>query len=448
VEVRSIRTPGLGDATYILAHGGLGVLVDPQRDVDRFLETASEMDVELRWVLETHLHNDYVSGARDAARRSGAELVVPAGAVVPYRHTPAFHTEELAAGELAIRPLHTPGHTPEHVSYVVLIDGEPVAVFSGGALLVGSAGRSDLLGRDRATELARAQYRSVRRLAALPAAVELFPTHGEGSFCTAAGAGRTTSTIGRELADNPVLAYPDEEAFIKGELGGLPPYPRYYARMGPINLKGPTPLPERDVPALSPGDLDGLADDAVLVDLRPKARFAEGHIPGALGIPLDEQFGVWVGWLTPFDSPVVLVADDDQDLDEAVVQLGRIGYDDVRGVVRMRDWEAAGRPTRSFRRVDVGEMTRELRDGEPQVLDVRAPDEWDAGHLEDSIHHYLPDLTEGLPDGLDPQRPVWVLCGSGYRSTIAAGLLETEGFEPIVLDDAGTPEVLAALERR
>jgi hydroxyacylglutathione hydrolase len=409
---------------------------------------AAELDVELRWVLETHLHNDYVSGGRDAARRTGAELVVPAGAVVPYRHTPAFHTEELVSGDLAIRPLHTPGHTPEHVSYVVLIDGEPAAVFSGGALLVGSAGRSDLLGRDRATELARAQYHSVRRLAALPEAVELFPTHGEGSFCTASGAGRTTSTIGQELVENPVLAYTDEEAFIKGELEGLPPYPAYYAEMGPINLKGPTPLPEHAVPTLSTGDLDGLADEAIVVDMRPKARFAEGHIPGALGIPLDDQLGVWVGWLTPFSSPVVLVADDEQDLDEAVVQLGRIGYDDVRGVVRMRDWEAAGRPTRSFRRVDVQEMTRELREGEPQVLDVRAPDEWAAGHLEDSVHRYLPDLAEGPPDGLDPRRPVWVLCGSGYRSTIAAGFLEAEGFEPIVLDDAGTPEVLAALDRR
>jgi hydroxyacylglutathione hydrolase len=448
MEVRSIRTPGLGDATYVLAHDGLGVLVDPQRDVGRSLAVAEELDVTLRWVLETHLHNDYVSGGRDAAARTGAELVLPAAAVVPFRHTPAFHTEELREGGLALRPLHTPGHTPEHVSYVVLLDGVPVAVFSGGSLLVGSAGRSDLLGADRAVELARAQYRSVRRLAALPDDVALLPTHGEGSFCTVSNAGRTTSTIGRERAENPALAYPDEEAFIAGELSGLAPYPAYYAHMGPINLRGPTPLPATDAPRLSIGELDALRDEVQLVDARDREAFAAGHIDGALGVELTDQFGVWLGWVLPFNAPVVLVVDDRVDVSEAVVQLGRIGFDDVRGTVTMADWTAAGRPVRSYRTVTVEEVAKAVLTDMPQVLDVRAPDEWESGHLDGSTHRYVPDLATAPPEGLDPERPVWTLCEGGFRATIAAGLLERLGFTPVVLTRGGTPEVLDALGAR
>lgn len=446
MNIRSIRTPGLGDASYVLAHEGIGVLVDPQRDVDRFLAVAAELDVELRWVLETHLHNDYVSGGRDAAARTGAELVLPASAVVPFRHTPAFHTEDLIEGGLAIRPLHTPGHTPEHTSYLVLIDGDPVAVFSGGSLLVGSAGRSDLLGDDRAVELARAQYHSVRRLSALPDSVELLPTHGEGSFCTVTGAGRTTSTIGQEKAESPVLAYPDEESYIAGELSGLAPYPSYYAHMGPINLAGPTPLPATDVPRLTIEQLDALGTDVRLVDARDRRAFAAGHVEGSLGVELSERFGVWLGWVLPFDAPIVLVVDDDVDVTEAVVQLGRIGFDHVHGTITIDDWTAAGRPTRSYRTVTVDEVAAEVTDGGPQVLDVRAPDEWESGHVDGSVHRYVPDIaTHGVPDDLDRDRDVWVLCGSGFRATIAAGLLERDGYTPVVLVEHGTPEVLKAL---
>jgi hydroxyacylglutathione hydrolase len=448
MEIRSIRTPGLGDATYVLAHEGLGILVDPQRDVERFLAVAGELDVELRWVLETHLHNDYVSGGRDAASRTGADLVLPASAVVPFRHTPAFHTEDLVEGPLAVRPLHTPGHTPEHMSYVVLVEGEPVAVFTGGSLLVDAAGRSDLLGQDRAVELARAQYHSVRRLAQLPDPVEVLPTHGEGSFCTATGAGRTTSTIAQEKAENPVLAYADEASFISGELTGLEPYPRYYAHMGPANLAGPEPLAATDAPPLGAADLDALPADVQIVDARSREAFAAGHVDGALGVELSDSFGVWLGWVLPFDAPIVLVVDDDVDVPEAVVQLGRIGFDHVLGTTRMEDWTSAGRPVRSFRTVTVAEAAEEIDRRSPQVLDVRSPNEWSRGHISGSHHRYVPDLGEGIPEGLDPEQPVWLLCEGGFRATIAAGLVERAGFTPVVLTRGGALDVLGALPAR
>ena len=206
MEIISFRTPGLGDQSHLLTHEGHGVLVDPQRDVDRFTAKAAELDVELRFVLETHLHNDYLSGGEQVALRTGAQLVLPAAAAAAYPHTPAFHLEDIPGERgLSIRPIHTPGHTPEHTSYLVLLDGEPVAVFSGGSLLVSSAGRPDLLGPERARTLARLQHGSLHRLAGLPGGVKLLPTHGEGSFCTSTGAGRYTSTIAEEVGSHPCL---------------------------------------------------------------------------------------------------------------------------------------------------------------------------------------------------------------------------------------------------
>jgi hydroxyacylglutathione hydrolase len=447
MEISTIRTPGLGDATYLLTHAGEGVVVDPQRDVDRFLAAVEQAGVRLRYVLETHLHNDYVSGGRELARQTGAELVLPAGAGVAFDHTPAFHQEELAGDGLVIRPLHTPGHTPEHVSYLVLVDGEPVAVFSGGSLLVGSAGRTDLLGPERARQLAVLQYGSVRRLARLPDAAGLYPTHGEGSFCTASGAGRTTSTIGEEKRANPVLAYPDAGAFVAGQLSGLQPYPRYYAHMGPINLMGPTPMKDGAVPEMAPKELGGLGDAVRVVDARPRAAFAAGHIPGSLGIELADDFGVWVGWLLPFNAPLALVLDAGQDRDEAIRQLGRIGFDQVRGVLRGVDgWRADGGPLATYRTVDVDTFAAAVARGEArQVLDVRSPAEWAAGHLEGSTYHYVPDLVSSMPAGLDRNEPVWVGCASGYRATVAAGLLEAAGYQPVVLDRGGLPDVIDRL---
>ncbi|MGH3650201.1 MAG: MBL fold metallo-hydrolase, partial [Acidimicrobiia bacterium] len=236
MRIETIRTEGLGDSTHVLVRDGVGVVVDPQRDIDRFEVVLARIGADLRLVIETHLHNDYVSGGRDLARKTGAELVMPAGAAPVFGHRPAFHHEDIDLGSFAIRPIHTPGHTPEHASYLVIVEGKERAVFSGGSLLVGSAGRTDLLGDDRAETLARLQYGSVNRLADLPETVELYPTHGAGSFCTTTAAGNLTSTIGVERKTNRVLSYESEDAFVKGQLTGLVPYPSYYRHIGPLNL--------------------------------------------------------------------------------------------------------------------------------------------------------------------------------------------------------------------
>lgn len=426
IEVISFRTEGLGDSTYLLRFDHLAVLVDPQRDVDRFLQYLGGS--QLRWVLETHLHNDYLSGGNTAARLTGAELVLPAAAAPVFRHTPAFHLEDLTAGPLMIRPLHTPGHTPEHTSYLVLVDGREEAVFSGGSLLVASSGRSDLLGPERADTLARLQYRSVHRLANLRDETALYPTHGAGSFCTSTEAGEVVSTIGQERRHSPVLAHPDEDSFVKAHLSGLQPYPRYYSRMGPANLVGVGSMPDTTPPKVAAAEVPPMA---TVVDARQPQQFAAGHLPGSLNIPMSDQFGVWFGWLVPAEADPYLVIDP-PDVDEALTQLARIGIDTVAGLVDSPD------PSTSATS-QVGRLGR-IPD-RAQILDVRSPGEREILAPEGTLHRYLPDLVSGPLPGLDPARPVWTVCASGYRAAIASSLLRRLGFDAIPVIDGSIDEL-------
>ncbi len=434
--IETVRTEGLGDSTYVLVHESLAVVVDPQRDIDRFETLIEDNDAQPRLVIETHVHNDYVSGGRILASKHGAELVMPAGAAPVFRHRPAFHHEDIDLGSMTIRPLHTPGHTPEHTSYVVVIEGREIAVFSGGSLLVGSAGRSDLLGDARAETLARLQYGSVNRIAALHDDVGLYPTHGAGSFCSTTRAAGVSSSIGLEKISNPALAYEDEDAFVKGQLSGLPAYPSYYRHMGPINLTGLGP-PNLDVPLI-----ESIPEGVTVVDARPRERYASGHLPGSLGLEVRDSFGTWVGWVTEHNTPLVLVLDEDQDAGEPLRQLARIGYDRVSGVKR-----PDSSFTETYQIVDAAQVADAAERGE-QVVDVRAPAEWETGVIEGSVLSYVPDLVAETPPELDDEKPVWLVCGTGYRATIAAGIMQGRGFEPRVLANGGATEVLAHTSKR
>lgn len=440
--IRAVGTPGLGNTTYLVASGRVGIVVDPQRDIDRFVDTLDDLGAQPRWILETHIHNDYVSGGLQLAKSTGAELLIPSSAAPAFRHTPAFHHEDHTAGEARLRPIHTPGHTPEHTSYLLIVDDQPIALFSGGSLLVGSAGRSDLLGADRADTLARLQFQSLRRLATLPDDVELLPTHGAGSFCTVSATGAPTSTIGAEKATNPALRHNTEQEFVQDQLSDLSPYPNYYRFMGPKNLAGGEPMPAISLQELDGDDVADRKDDVTFIDVRGRDAFARGHIPGSLGIELRRDFATWVGWITDIDQPVVLVAEPGQDISDAVIQLARIGYDNIEGVILgLGPWKRSGRDLASYRTASVPDFVKAMREGRP-ILDVRAPSEYRSEHLEGSSHRYLPDLVDGL-GGLSPAE-VWVACGSGYRATIAAGLLERHGAEPVVLATGGVSQLIGA----
>jgi hydroxyacylglutathione hydrolase len=433
MQIEAIRTESLGDTSYVLAHGGHGLVIDPQRDVRRFLQVIERLEVDITHVVDTHVHNDYLSGTPALARQLGADLVMPAGSGTGFAFVPAFHLEELkGGGSIAIRPIHTPGHTPEHMSYLVLIDGIPTAVFTGGSLLVGSAGRSDLLGDEFADSLARLQYLSVNRLAELPGDVEVLPTHGSGSFCTSSGsAGSGTSTIATEVSSNPVLAYPDADAFVTGELGGLVPYPDYYAFMAPINRRDPGVLESVEVPTVPATMID---PDAWVIDVRPSDRYFAGHIPGSLSIEWGSSFAPWAGWLVPFGTPIHLVVDSLQDPVWAATELGRIGYE-VAGATTDLD----GVELVKGRTAGVAEAAEAIASG-ALVVDVRDPHERSVSHAEGTVHQYVPDLRDEIP-GSDSE-DVWLMCASGFRAAIAAGLVERAGRTPVTVASGGVSALL------
>ncbi len=447
MEVHAIRTPSLGDATYVLSHGGYAVVVDPQRDIDRFLDVIEADRLAVTHVLETHMHNDYISGGKDLAERTNADLVIPAAAGATFSFVPAFHHQDLE-GEagLTIRPIHTPGHTLAHTSYLVLLEGVPHAVFTGGSLLVGAAGRSDLLGEDLAHQLAVLQYGSLQRLAELPDETGVYPTHGEGSFCTASGAGRTTSTIKQEKAENPLYEFEDAESFAKNQLAGLVPYPSYYAFMGPANKLGPSALATPTVPELNPYEVaSAMKAGAAVLDGRNRYAFAAGHVKGALGVEVGDSFAPWAGWLLDYNTELVLVLDEDQDEVLAATELGRIGFERIKGVMRgIAGWRDAHMDVASHETADIKALVEAQRSNPAvQVLDVRDPLEWDAGHLPGTLHCYVPDINGELLSDLETDRPVWVVCRSGNRASIAAARLERLGLTPIVVAKGGVPDALA-----
>jgi hydroxyacylglutathione hydrolase len=445
VEIVPIHTPSLGDTSYLLHHDGVGVAVDVQRDINRLIDAAEWAGANLTMVIETHIHNDYISGGPELSRATGADLVLPAGAGASYASRPAFHLEDLdAGGGVTVRPLHTPGHTPEHTSYLILLGDNPVAVFTGGSLLIGSAGRTDLLGSRFARSLARLQHGSLQRLARLPDPVAVHPTHGGGSFCTSSSVGGDQSTIGEERAGNPLLSISDPETFTDHQLSGLLPYPTYYAHMGQINRDGPPALDYDDTPELSPDAVEELMASVAVVDGRNRLAFASGHIAGSIGVELGDRFAPWVGWLIPFGTPLVLVLDPGQEVTMAAIDLARIGYG-VIGVLRaVEGWEDSGLTLQSHETATTDRLVEALLEG-GQVIDVRDPSEWEAEHLPGSTHRYVPDLIDHISD-LDRSRPVWLVCATGFRASIAASLLHREGLEPIVVTGGGVSETLAKLE--
>jgi rhodanese-related sulfurtransferase len=341
---------------------------------------------------------------------------------------------------MTLVPLHTPGHTPEHTSYLLMVDGVEVAVFSGGSLLVGAAGRSDLLGPERAETLSRLQFRSVTRLAALPSEVVVHPTHGQGSFCAAGTGGTTSSTIGRERVENPVLQLRDEDSFVADQLSGLPSYPAYYRYMGPLNLTGgesvPAPAPEIDGARLL-----GIRDSVTVIDTRDRSAFASGHVPGSIWIGKGDSFSAWVGWLTDIDDPLVLIVDDETDPTELQTELVRVGYDEVVGWMRgVEPWIGSGGDVTTLTMRPLAEW---VEDAPTQVLDVRDGPERDQMPLAGAVGIHLPDIDPSSIGALDPSQPVGVVCASGYRATIAGSLLERLGMTAVVLSDKGVAELRA-----
>lgn len=445
LDVQVIETSALGDRSYLAHDGERALVVDPQRDIDRVLGLAGSLDVRITHAFETHVHNDYVSGGLELARVTGASYVMAAADDVSFERVPVGDGDVLDVGlRMRVRVLHTPGHTFNHLSYVLADGEEPVGVFTGGSLLFGTTGRSDLLRQQHAEALARAQHASTRRLAErLPQGTRIWPTHGFGSFCSATQASGDDSTLEREQRINPALRL-DEDSFVEQTLAGLGAYPAYYAHMGVRNAEGPAPLDLRPARRADPDELRRRLDDGEwLVDLRSRKAFAASHLAGTVSLGLDGPLATWLGWLTESVRPVTLLGDTPGQVAAAQRELARVGIDrPVASATGSPDeWaqhpgQLAGMATASFADLARARERGEATDGVPDpdvVLDVRTTGEWDTSHIDGAIHIPLYEL----PRALDrvPAGDVWVHCGSGYRAAAAASLLQDSGRRTVNIDD-------------
>jgi len=447
-HVETIETPGLGDRSYVADDGAVAVVVDPQRDIDRVRRVVDARGVRVTHVLETHVHNDYVSGGLELARTAGAEYVLAAAETLAFDRRSVRDGDELHAGSMTLRVLRTPGHTPEHLSYLLLAEDRPEAVFTGGCLLFGTVGRTDLLGQERADELSRAQYGSVRRLLhMLPDDVAVHPTHGFGSFCaSASGTGAEAGTVGEERRGNLASTADDEEHFVGELLGGLTAHPGYYAHMAPINRAGPPPLDLSPPPPVDAGDLRRrIRAGGWVVDVRGRRPYAQRHLTGTVNVQLADPFATYLGWAMPWGTPITLVGDDPGDIAQAQRAMARIGIHRPAGEATGGvDRYAAGGRTRSYRVASFADLAERRRQAAPTVLDVRRDDEWADGHIRDAVHVPLDQVERRLGDL--PGDEVWVHCASGYRAAIAASLVDRTGKAVVLVDDEFTAARDAGLE--
>jgi hydroxyacylglutathione hydrolase len=453
MRLRQFTIEGLGHLSALIADEAAGVaaVVDPRRDVDVYLDAAKEDNLRITHVVETHLHNDYVSGGRELAALTGATHVIGAGAELRYDHHPLRGGGSFEVGSLRFDVLDTPGHTPEHVAYAVADAwraDEPLLMLTGGSLLVGAVGRTDLLGAGNAIPYAHAMYRSLHDVL-LPQedSVVVYPTHGGGSLCSVDISSTSWSTIGFERRHNRMLAPMEIDTFARTLLARQPAFPRYFARMRPLNQAGPrllhgvVPLPH---PLEVPDARAAIDGGALLVDLRPAAEHAAGHVPGSLSIPTGSSFGTWLGWVVEDpDRPIVLLLRHPADWDDAVRQALRIGFDGIVGYVRggYLAWAEAGLPTAVGGTLEVTELAADLDRGGPDapvVIDVRQPSEFQSGHIAGSLAIGAGELPDRL-DQLPRNRQIATICASGYRSSVAASLLRAAGFERVAWVPGGVP---------
>ncbi len=440
---------GLSQFSYAVGCPAAGemAVVDPRRDVDVYLDFAAERGLAIAHVLETHVHADFASGARELAERTGAALRLSAYDAgeryeVSFLHVELEDGAEIRIGSVRLVARHTPGHTPEHLSFLVYDTKRsadvPEILLSGDFLFVGSLGRPDLLGEDAKRELAGRLFSSVRdQLRDLPDGLEVHPGHGAGSMCGAGMSARPLSTLGFERAANPYLDPAlDVAAFVERILAASPPFPPYYRRMKELNAAGPPIL--GGLPGLDPIEPDefrGLAAaDHVVVDLRDQLAFGGGHVPGAFGIGVDGSLSTWAAWVVPYDAPILLVAEEPARVEEAVRALVRVGLDDVRGWLDggMPAWRGRGFELETVPQMSIPELARELAsDDPPALLDVRSDAEWQGGHVAGATHVMGGFLAERLDEVPDGDRPLAVVCGTGYRSTVAASVLKRNGFRDV-----------------
>jgi hydroxyacylglutathione hydrolase len=436
---KTIQTEGIAELSYLLGDDdeGIAAIFDPRPDVEVYIDMARETKVSITHIFETHIHADLVSGSRElCARVESAKIFVSheGGASYGFKHEKVKDGDRFTFGEVLVTARHTPGHTPEHLSYLLAEADHPDTpwgVITGDSLFVSSAGRPDLLGADRTKDLAEKQFHTLRDFyLKMPDHVMIYPNHGAGSPCGADIGDRLSSTIGYERRFNKFLQFQDVKSFTDYALSTAPPVPKYYPVMKKVNAEGPEVLGNLPrVAALPPKAFKEAIEKktGVLVDVRTMLAFGGGHIPGALNIGGSPILSIWAGWMLDPNEPILLVLENEDDLDEIVRLFIRTGFSKFAGylVGGMKAWEAAGFPHAEIGQMSVHELNK--RASTLQVVDVRSPGEWKRGHVPGARHFFLPELRKRMGE-LDRAKPTAVYCGSGYRASIATSILRPEGF--------------------
>ena len=434
LKIINLDTPTLGDRSYIAHDGKIALVVDPQRDIDRVEEILETEGVEIGAVVETHMHNDYVSGGLVLAKNHGAKYVTSANDDVRFDRIAVVDREIINISDFAIQALHTPGHTYTHMSYILLTpESNPQAIFTGGSMLHGSTGRPDLLGWDQAATLAGLQHGSAHRIAELlEDKISLHPTHGFGSFCAATSTSGDSSTIGDEKKSNPALLL-DKKTFIEQTLAGLDAYPAYYKYMSPINVEGAGPIDLSELKNMSTSEvLKAIESGAWVVDLRPKGLYAAGHLPGSLSFGIDGSFATYFGWLYPYGEKLMLLSDRKDDITHAQRELVRIGIDRPDGAL-VGDLTGTTELV-SNRTVTFGDVPAALKDPNILVLDVRRNSERTASHIQGTAHIPFHELKLRVSE-LPKEKEIWVHCAGAYRAAGSLGILEDAGYKPVLINE-------------
>jgi len=435
MTVERFEVPGLAQFSYMVEDAGEAAVIDPMRDISPYLDAAKAKGFKITHVLETHIHADYASGAKALAERTGAELAVSghdAGERFQYSmpHRELHDGDVVQVGNVQLKAMHTPGHTPEHLSFVVQEEGSspPAAIFTGDFLFVGALGRPDLLGEDETVRLATELYRSVsERIANLPDALRVYPGHGAGSLCGAGMSDRPESTLGEERATNPYFGY-NEQEFVRRILEASPEMPSYYPRMKELNSHGAAAF--ESLPEMKALSADQVANSsAIVIDLRKPEIFGEAHIPGALNLGLGGNLAMWAGWLLPAENDVIFVGETEDDCRQGRMSLARVGLDCIAGYLSggMAAWIASVRSTESTHQATASEVERAAGS---LILDVRNAAERAHSSIAGTQGIALGELPAELLV-LSRERPIVAVCGSGYRSSAAASLLQRAGFEQV-----------------
>jgi hydroxyacylglutathione hydrolase len=428
----------LAHASYLIGSEGEGVVVDPQRDVDIYMQAAAEHGLKIRHIFETHLHADFVSGHKELAARTGAQIYIGTAAGAKFPHVPLVDGFELRFGHARIHVLETPGHTLESICLVVTDEeksAQPWAVLTGDTLFIGDVGRPDLSTTHTPVQLAGLLYDSLHnKLMKLPDEVIVYPAHGAGSLCGRNMRAERSSTIGTERLTNYALQIPSRDEFVTQLTTNLPARPDYFLKDAEINRQGATALTEMPpLPGLSAAQVGALiADGTPALDVRPAEKFAVGYIPGSINIALSGQFATWAGTILGVAARPILIADTQEEIDEARVRLSRVGIDGEPGYLTggIAEWSQAGFPLSTVAQITVQELRSQAGGKEIQVLDVRREAEWNSGHLEGAELCPLDKFAVQLP-WLSKSTPVMVHCKSGYRSMIACSLLQKAGYDAV-----------------